>query len=393
MNLTLSRGALVAATLAAAAQLAAQDLVVRARTIALAPDAIVESSRILVRDGKVALVGDEIPNEVEQRARVIDFGDAFLVPGFVLAHSTLGQEQDLAERAVALTPDLVAKDGFDPFGDALKALPKHAVTSAALAPASTNVAGGIASLVEPGETHGHVRQDALYAKFALVQNARNPERPPTSLIGAVDLVRQAFADAKNGALPGPDGQALLAVARGERRAFVHADQRAEILAALALCRDLGIAPVVCGGAEAGDCLVELQRARASLVLAPLRPELRTAQLELPAQLERSGLSFCFAGLPSTLRTSAALAVQNGASKKAALAALTRTPAELCGIATTHGSLRRGCDADFAVFSGDPIDLTSRQLAVFGDGILLHGALPKAATKTTSKPVATTKETL
>lgn len=377
MNPMLTRGALLAAAVAVPAGLSAQDLLVRAATIAIAPDSIASPGRVLVRDGKVALVGDEIPAEVAARARVVDFGSAYVVPGFVLAHTTLGQEQDLAERAVALTPDLLAKDGFDPFSDALKALPKHAVTSAALAPSSTNVAGGIASLVEPGADHGSVRTDTLYAKFALVQTARNPERPPTSLIGAVDLLRHAFADASTGHLPGPDGQALLAVARGERRAFVHADLRAEILAALALCRDLGIAPVVCGGAEAADCLVELQRARAAVVLAPLRPELRDVQLELPAKLERAGLSFCFAGLPSTLRTSAALAVQHGASRKAALAALTRTPAELCGIEASHGSLRRGCDGDFAVFSGDPIDLTSRQLAVFGDGVLLCGELPKA----------------
>lgn len=390
MNLPSACVSRLAAAAALALPLAAQDLLLRAAHVVVAPDTVLSPGRVLVREGKIAFVGDEIPGEVSQRARELDFGAAYVVPGFVLPHTTLGQEQDLAERAVALTPDLLAKDGFDPFGEALQRLPHHAVTSAALAPASTNVAGGIASLVEPALQHGNVRQDALYAKFALVQNARSPERPPTSLIGAVDLLRQAFADARTGALQGPDGQALMAVARGERRAFVHADQRAEILAALALCKELGIAPVLLGGAEAGDCLVELQRARAAVVLAPLRPELRDSQLALPAQLEKSGLSFCFAGLPSTLRTSAALAVQHGTSRKTALAALSRTPAELCGIAATHGSLRRGCDADFAVFSGDPLDLASRQVAVFGDGVLLHGEMPKPAAKS---PAPATKETL
>ena len=81
-------------------------------------------------------------------------------------------------------------------------------------------------------------------------------------------------------------------------------------------------------------------------------------------------------------STAALAVGYGCSRATALAALTSMPASICGIDTTHGTLRRGCDADFAVFTGDPIDLTSRLVAVYGNGALLHGEEPaKSGTKT------------
>ena len=65
--------------------------------------------------------------------------------------------------------------------------------------------------------------------------------------------------------------------------------------------------------------------------------------------------------------SAALAVRHGLSRGAALAALTRIPAEQCDAAATVGSLREGCHADFLVFSGDPLDLSSRLEAVFING--------------------------
>jgi predicted amidohydrolase YtcJ len=72
-----------------------------------------------------------------------------------------------------------------------------------------------------------------------------------------------------------------------------------------------------------------------------------------------------------------------AAARSKSAAITSQPARICGAEATHGALRTGCDADFAVFSGDPLDLTSRPIAVYGNGALLHGG-PDAATKTTTK---------
>ncbi|MEQ1631720.1 MAG: amidohydrolase family protein [Planctomycetota bacterium] len=392
---------LVAATLQggllAQSPQATQDLLITCAALVVAPDTAITPGVMLVRDGKVAQLGNEIPEEARARAKVCAFDGATIVPGFVLAHSTLGQEQDLAERAVALTPDLLAAEAFDPAGLVLRHLPEHGFTSCVLSPSSTNVAGGIAALVEPGRVDarslGSLRIAETYAKFSLIAAARNPERQPTSLMGAMDLLRNAFLDAKTGQLTGREGAAFTAVARGERRAVVHADTRAEILAALTLAKELGIEPVIAGAAEACDCVAELAAARAAVILPPLQPEQRDEQLMLPARLEQAAILFCFAGSPALARSSAALAVQNGCSKKAALAALTRTPAALCAAETTHGSLRRGCDADFVVFDGDPLDLSSQQLAVYGDGVLLFGTAGTSTDKLADKRASLQKETL
>jgi imidazolonepropionase-like amidohydrolase len=382
----------VAASLSAARaqqDVGSGELLVVCKRLFVTADTAIEPGEFLVRDGKVAFVGSEIPAEARARAKKATFADATIVPGFVLAHTTLALERELAERAVALTPDMLAKDAFDPADEKLADLPRHGVTSAVLSPSSSNVAGGIAAIVEPGSHHGGkqqngtIRANEAYAKFALIPASRNPERQPTSLMGAVDMLRNAFQDARTGALAGEAAAALNAVARGERKAVFHADTRAEILAVLSVCKPLGIEPVIAGAADASECTNELAAARASLILGNLLPEARDERLMLPKQLEEKGIPFCFTGDPSLLRSSAALAVAYGCSRKIALAAITSQPARICGAESTHGALRTGCDADFAVFSGDPLDLTSRPIAVYGNGALLHGG-PDAATKTTTK---------
>lgn len=69
--------------------LAAQDLLIECKTLAIAPDVVVSPGAFLVRDGKVAFLGQEIPAEARAKARTLAWPTATIVPGFVLAHSTL----------------------------------------------------------------------------------------------------------------------------------------------------------------------------------------------------------------------------------------------------------------------------------------------------------------
>ena len=55
-----------------------------------------------------------------------------------------------------------------------------------------------------------------------------------------------------------------------------------------------------------------------------------------------------------------------------------TPALLLGQQDRVGSLRRGCDADFAVFDGDPLDLGVPLRAVWIDGQRRFGTDPPPA---------------
>ena len=357
---------------ATAAPVAAQDLLVKAARIMVAPGTVLQDSALLVRDGKVAYVGDDIPAEARARARSVDLGAATVSPGFVLAATTLGRDADLAESAFAFTPDLRVAEAFDAWAEQLEHLAPSGVTSFALTPSPRNVAGGVGVLAKPGEEQGRVVDPDAFVGFSLARAARNQERDPTSLMGAREMLREAFEAARVGVEVGPDLAVLRQVMSGARRAMFYADTFAELNAALALGKEFNFAPVVIGARDARKVMGKLAERSAGVVLGALSPTARIADLELPAKLAASGVPFCFAGRPDQLRLSAALAVRHGLSRDAAHAALTRTPAALLGQQAKVGALRQGCDADFLVFEGDLLDLGAAHVATWVDGVRVAG---------------------
>jgi imidazolonepropionase-like amidohydrolase len=364
--------------------LPAQDVLLHAHRIVVAADGVLEDGRVLVRQGKVAYIGTDIPAEARARARRVDYGQATIVPGFVLAQATLGQASDLAERALPFTPDLRAAEAFDPWHEDLLALPRYGITALGLSPAPASVAGGIAALVKTGRDRGTVGTD-LYLSLSLAPAARDQERPPTSLMGAIDMLRSAFDAARTGVGAGPDAAVLRQAMQGTRGVFVYADNYAELNAALDLARDFELRLVLVGASDAEKVLPRLVQQQASVVLSSLAPEARLPQLQLPTRLAEAGVAFCFGGRPEHLRLSAALAVHHGLDRKTALQALTRVPAALLDQSAQLGALRQGNAADFVVFSGDPLDLGSSHLATWVDGVLVHGEAP--TTKPAAEPAA------
>lgn len=388
----MTRAAALAASLGClfAAAATAQDLLVRAGTVVIAPDTVLRDGEFLVRQGRIAYVGTDIPTEARARAQRVDHPGATIVPGFVLAHTWLGQEAELAERATAFTPSLRAAEAFDPWQEELPPLLRFGITAAALAPSSRNTAGGIAALIRPGKEQGELRSDDLYLKLSLAQVARSQDRPPTSLMGAIDLLRRALQDAKL-ASGGADQRVLQQVLQKSRRVMIHADTYAELSAALDLSKEFGIEPILLGAAEADKVLPRLVQTRAWIVLGSLSPDAPLQALQLPATLARASVPFAFAGRPQLLRLSAALAVRHGLDRRTALAALTRGPATLLDQQQEIGSLRSGCSADFAVFGGDPLDLDTPLLATFLGGQRVFGGEAGAAGSKTTTTAATVGE--
>jgi imidazolonepropionase-like amidohydrolase len=100
-----------------------------------------------------------------------------------------------------------------------------------------------------------------------------------------------------------------------------------------------------------------------------------ATLENAARLNRAGVQVAFTQeTPEPhnvrkIRQTAGVAVANGLPWDAALAGLTRIPAELFGVADRFGSIERGRRANLVVWSGDPLEVTSVAEQVFIDGKL------------------------
>ena len=134
--------------------------------------------------------------------------------------------------------------------------------------------------------------------------------------------------------------------------------------------------IIEGGIEAWVVGRELGAAEVGVIFTPRqRREARKGQedttgsfIESTKIFEAAGVSFAIATLSnsismnglagrdlSSLPLEAAFAVRGGASEKAALAAVTITPAKMMGLEDRIGSIEKGKDADILILNGSPLD--------------------------------------
>jgi imidazolonepropionase-like amidohydrolase len=173
-----------------------------------------------------------------------------------------------------------------------------------------------------------------------------------------------------------DLEALLPVIDRKIPLVVRAAKASDIDAVLRFARDEKIRVVIDGGAEAWRVADALAAAKVPVIVKPFN--------DLPAAFESLGSRFDnaalldAAGVPlaltaddthntRTLRQAAGNTVAWGLAREKAFAAITRTPAEIFGVATRLGTLTRGKTADIVIWGGDPLELSTQPIAVYIDG--------------------------
>ena len=83
-----------------------------------------------------------------------------------------------------------------------------------------------------------------------------------------------------------------------------------------------------------------------------------------------GVTFALTSSNSGLESlwyQAALCVGQGMDRKAALAAITTSPAKILGLENRVGTIKPGADANVVLYTGDPLSVTSHVNLVFIDG--------------------------
>jgi imidazolonepropionase-like amidohydrolase len=144
---------------------------------------------------------------------------------------------------------------------------------------------------------------------------------------------------------------------------------------LRFAREQKVRLVLTGCEEGWLVARELAAAHVPVIVSAL-PDLPRAFEALGARLDNAAL-LAAAGVQlaispreddshasRTLRLEAGNAVANGLPWEAALAAITRVPAEIFDAATTVGTLAAGRSADLVVWSGDPFEPLTRPRHVF-----------------------------
>ena len=175
-----------------------------------------------------------------------------------------------------------------------------------------------------------------------------------------------------------DLDALGPVIQGHEPLLVHVERVATIRQVLQYAQANKLGLVILGGGEAWETASELAAAHVAVVIdaesnLPGSFSDLGATMKNAARLDAAGVTVTFqpqsntAHYARTLTQEAGNAVANGMPWDHALAAITKNPAQIFGIADSYGTLEPGKDADVVIWDGDPLEVTSAPTAVFIKG--------------------------
>ena len=369
------------------------------KILTMAGDAL-ENGTICVEDGKIVSVteGEGAP----QGARIVDIAGKVVTPGLIDAHTHMGvhseglvwSSEDYNERCNPVTGQVDVLDGFYPFDIGLLESLSGGVTTAMIAPGSANPIGGRCMIVKTranADVERMVLKRDAGLKTAFGENPRrnygNERKSPVTRMGIAAVIREALQHAKEYMAAREKGvrpvdfnlETIAKVLRKEMPLRAHAHRVDDILTALRIARDFDVEIVIEHATEGHLIADRLAAEKIPVVSGPLfktraKMEINERSWLAPAIFERAGVKFSLISdhpvVPCRFMTVyAALAVRFGLSREAALKAMTIHAAEIMGIDDRVGSIAPGKDADFVVWSGDPLDILTRPEKVVVDGAI------------------------
>lgn len=344
-------------------------------------------------DGRILALGEgEAPAGEGLR---IDGEGLALYPGFLSAHTTLGLVEIGAVRATVdsaevgpVNPNARAETAINPDSDLIPVARAGGVLFALVVPQAGELgvlAGSSALIRLDGWTVSEMLIRAPVAMHLFWPSAELPPWLPEPIQRQAEerarerrrALEDAFAAARRYAAlaeaPARDlrWEALRPVLGGELPLFIHADERADLVAALDFAEREGLRIVLVGAQDAAYVLDRLRELRIPVILNGThwlprrRGDAVSSPFELPRLLHEAGIRFALAssGRDSTnernLPFDAATAVAWGLPREEALRAITLYPAEILGVADRLGSLEPGKEASFILVEGDPLEVRSR----------------------------------
>lgn len=251
--------------------------------------------------------------------------------------------------------------------------------------------------VSPGALSGalarhNFRKNLKLARQTIAEEKKAGEKKPSTSRSRTTAAKPA-ADAKSkaGAKPAAKSSSasksktakkpkadpnLVKLLKGEVTMLVRANTVSEINDMVDLAMEQGFDLVVQGGIEAWVVADKLAAAGVGVIYTPrMRRRARKGLeeetgsfVESPRIFQDKGIPFSIATLSNSISMNglagrdltslpleAAFAVRGGADERAALKAITITPARMLGLDDRIGSLEEGKDADILILNGSPLD--------------------------------------
>ena len=350
---------------------------------------------ILIRDGKIAAVGPNLPAEGEE---VYDATGLSAYPGFVEAHCHIGLDgygigyegADYNEHSDPVVPHLRAIDGIEPADPTFAMAARAGVTTVCTGPGSANVLGGtfVAIKTVGDRVDDMIVRDNVAMKCAFGENPKRcyKEKGISTRMSTAAKLREALLKArqyKEKKDAGKDvafdmkSEALLPVLEGKMPLKAHAHQANDLFTAIRIAKEFGVNLTLEHCTEGHKVADKLAAEGYPMAVGPslthaTKFELRNKTFATPGILAKAGGHVCIITdspvIPQHyLPLCAGLAIQSGMDRHDALRAITLNAAEHIGIADRVGSIEAGKDADIVLARGDVFDVSGQVVQVFIEG--------------------------
>jgi imidazolonepropionase-like amidohydrolase len=368
---------------------------------------------VLVRDGKIAEVGEKVVEPAG--ATIIDANNQFVIPGIIDCHSHIAGDGGINEGSVSVSSMVDIKDIINPEDIAIYRALAGGVTAANILHGSANSIGGKTIVLKMRwgqDAQGMIFEGAKPGiKFALGENpkrAGNSQgggrgaaaptnlRYPATRMGVEDTIREAFTEAvaykaewdkyeaaqKAGQRVLPPRkdlklEALKEVLEGKRYVHAHCYRSDEILMLIRIADDYGfkiktfqhvlegykVAKEIAAHGAGGSTFSDWWAYKVEAFDAIPYNAYIMQKYGVVVSLNSDD-----AELMRRLNAEAGKMVKyGGMSREEALATVTKNPAIQLGVQDRVGTIEVGKDADIVIYDKDPLSEYSKVQKVLIDG--------------------------
>jgi imidazolonepropionase-like amidohydrolase len=367
------------------------------------PDKTIKNCDILIDKGKIKKINPDID---AKGAEIIDVSGKVVTPGFIDAHCHVGIYEEAIgdpgadgnEMTDPITPHLRAIDAINPADLAFKDAYQAGITSLLTGPGSGNVIGGQNMIIKTAGSpiiDNRIVLDPAGMKMALGENPKRvyseQKKSPTTRMANAALLRESLnkaaeyiekkknRDNKDNKGIGFDAksEALSMVIKKEIPIRGHAHRADDIATFIRIRDEFDVNLVIEHGTESHLIADYIARKKVPIVVGPslsarVKVELKEITFKTPKILFENGVLFAIMTdapvLPiNSLPLMVGYSIKEGLPWKEGLKSVTSNAAEICGVSNRIGLIKKGMDADIAVFKGDPFSIEGRCVLTIVDG--------------------------
>jgi imidazolonepropionase-like amidohydrolase len=359
---------------------------------------------IVVRGGKIAEIGEGL--KIPDGARVLDYSDAWAMPGMIDLHCHIGGSmRDINDMVNPRNPELATKPTIEPASEALLDAAAGGVTTVLYIPGSGTNISGFGTLMKTGG--GRTIEDLIlrFPGAMKVAQAWNPERRGGDLglsrmgmwwglrrtLDRAKAYDEAMTNFEKGLTrirpePQPDVELMRGLFQKKYPVIIHTADPRDVMGTVRMFHDEYELPMIVSHGEFGGFHASPEAAKRDLHcnIGPRIYDFRYMMWDgkfygIPSKYFESGVRRISINTDSPvvpqedLWYQAAMAVRYGLPVEVALRGVTLTPAEAVLAADRVGSLEAGKDADIVIKTGDPFDVRSYVLLTMINGKIVYDA--------------------